>query len=149
MDQSPSPLKIRSCFGRGERRLSDLSVLTAYSPTYYWSLVLATTVVRILLIVVNNLTKDGEKFFGRVILLTSEELPFCLPRFTTHCVHLSAIHIETLITLVRSKATTFHTRNHVSYQFTHSKILFSVSNTVYIIKGYVFNRKTGSRIRNF
>jgi len=60
-------------------------------------------------------------------------------------VPLGAIHIETLITIVRSKATTLHTQNHVSYQLTHSKIFFSVNITVYIIKGYVFKRKMGSR----
>ena len=120
-----------------------------------WSLVIAITVVdvavRVLLTVVNNLTKEGGNFLypGRVILLNSEEVSICLARFTTQCVSLRAIHIETLVTFVHSNPTNLHTWNHVNYRLTHSKISFSVNLTFYITKGYVFNRIAGRWVRNF
>ena len=107
--------------------------------------------VRDLLTVVNNLTKEGGNFLypGRVILLNSEEVSICLARFTTQCVSLRAIHIQTLVTFVHSKPTTLHTWNHVNYQLTHSKIYFSITITFYITKGYVFNCIAGSWVWNF
>ena len=79
-----------------------------------WSLVLAITVVvvavRVIIIAVNNLTKEGVKIFYacRVIPMNSEEFTFCLFHSTTQCVLLSATHIETSVTFVHLKATTLH-----------------------------------------
>jgi hypothetical protein len=157
MDASPLPSKDKVLLWQsGEKKIIRSVGPHSLHTDLSWSPVVATTVlvvaVRILLIVVNNLTKEGEKFvlqwschssdFRRTAILTATFYdPVCVP--------LRAIHIETSETLVHSKTTTLHTRNHVSYQLTHSKIFFGVNNTVNIIKVYVFNRKTGSRIRNF